>query len=326
MIFISVATAIFSGILISNASNVFEGISNLTLFYILSLAIFFVSRIVLFKKSRISILTVSKTSKMFKGFLVGLSFALTVYGFIDLTKNINSTLLEFISSFGILISGVALFTLCFLSNKNRIRNQIATNISTLPIVWLVYEIILIFKNNLSNPNISEYIFPILLYASTSVAFYYYSCAFCVVSKKNLFKEHFNVSIFILIGYAIASFNGHITSFDIDLFVIFATCSILNLFMFPFYLTELKTESEILDEGIDFDENDPEPVDFLGGLEKNAIKTSELSNLDILNEPAQKTPVISDDTAQNTDENSSKTKSATYDMIKEALSKPFDDEK
>lgn len=238
MIIISLILAIIIGNLCSNPSNIIDSVSNITFFYITGLILLIVTRIYFFKKTRIDIRTVAKSAKHFKFFSIGVAFACTLLGFFDLYNILDTdpSTLVLIGTSGVMISGFSLLALTVLVSKGKFRNQLASSIGTIPILWMVYEVMMIFKNNLSNPHVSEYVFALLTYVFTSIAIYYFTSSFCVADKTNYFKEFYVLSVFVCISYASASFFGHTSSADISPMLSISTCGLLNIFMLPYYIT------------------------------------------------------------------------------------------
>ncbi len=239
MIFITVILACIVGNLCSRQMNLFS-VDNITLFFILSAILYVSSRIYFLFQARINLETIATSAKHLKLISLIASFITSVFGFIYFVQYSTTSWIDILSSVGLLLSGLCFISITALLNRGRIQNQLIANLGTMPIIWMVYEIILIFKNNLSNPNISEYILIIALYASTSMMLYYFTSAFCVVDKTNLFKEYFNLSVFMTIVYMVAHFSGYVTSSSINTTSVISSCAMFNLFVAPYYITAKKS--------------------------------------------------------------------------------------
>lgn len=249
MIIVSIVLAFFIGSICTKDANFVENMSNITLFYISCIALLLVSKIYFFKQTRINLHTISKSANRFKVISIIASAGLCILGVLNLAGvfSDNMTNLNTIGFIFMLASGFSMLFVTVLTLGKKIRNQIASSIGTTPILWLVYELVLIFKENLSNPHISEYIFAIMIYIATSLAVYQFTSAFCVVDRKNSFKEYYNLSVFVNIVYIIASFNGLISTSSIILINTLSGCALINLFMLPYYMTFKNKDEEKLIE-------------------------------------------------------------------------------
>ncbi|MFI3228212.1 MAG: hypothetical protein R3Y09_12525 [Clostridia bacterium] len=236
MIIVAIILGIIIGNLCVGSVNTASS-DHLEMFYVLCVGIVFVAHAYFFKSSRLTLKTIAKSSKRFRLISVAVAFIFTVFSFIEFTKIMDTDPSTFtlLSSAGMLASGFALLFVVALTNRGKFQNQLAASISTIPILWLVFELIVIFKDNLSNPHINEYILAIFIYTTTSLALYYFSSAFCVSDKTNHFKEYYVLSVFVCVVYAVANKAGYSSSEDIVISTTIGSCAMFNAFMFPFYL-------------------------------------------------------------------------------------------
>lgn len=238
MIIAAIVLGIIIGNLCVDSANMVNATEHLNIFYVVCIGLLIISTAYFSKSARLSIKSIAKSSKRFKILLIAVAFIFTVIGLINFSKiiDIDPSTFTLISSGGMLASGFSLLFVIVLTNRGKFQNQLAASISTIPILWLVFELIVIFKDNLSNPYISEYILAIFLYISTALAIYYFSSAFCVADKTNRFKEFYVVSIFVCVVYAVANKAGYVSSEGILVSSMLRACGLLNLFMLPFYIT------------------------------------------------------------------------------------------
>lgn len=239
MIIFALILAVIVGNLCVSSNAILGFSSNINLFYAACVALFVVCRIYYFKQKRVSIQTVAFSSRIFKYFLIAVAFVLCVFGMLNFQENYkaSSDIFSTLSCFGMLASGFATLVIALLAGKHRIRNQLAAMVGTVPILWLIYELILIFKGSLSNPHIEQYVFAVLTYIATSIAFYYFTSAFCVTDKTNLFKEFYMLSIFVNVVYLVATSKGFVSSDIISTKMIIGSCLTINIFMLPYYITQ-----------------------------------------------------------------------------------------
>lgn len=300
MIFITVILACIIGNLCARPMNLFDSFDNLSFFFIISLILYVVCRVYFMFQARINLETVATSAKHLKLISISASFVATVFGFIYFLQYGAGVLLDIISSLGLFLSGLSFLAITVLMNKGRIQNQLISNLGTVPIIWMVFEIILIFKNNLSNPSISEYILIIALYASTSMMLYYFTSAFCIVDKTNLFKEYFNISIFMTIAYIVAHFSGYVTSSSINVASVISACGIFNLFVAPYYITANKSAVKVGVTELGAMKKEPKPVVKKQNSETKVLPKVENKDVKPTNEQPKEQPKTNNTDVKNND--------------------------
>lgn len=274
MIIFSIIFAIMVGNICISPTNFSDKVDNLTIFYIALVGLFILCKVYFFTKPRLSLQIISSSAKKYKTASIVIAFICTIFGvvtFFTSPQTAELPLVSLIHSVGIFASGLSLLALTTLSCKGAFRNQLASSIGTVPVLWLVFEIILIFKNQLSNPHMSEYILPITMFACTAMAIYHFTTAFCVVNNFNSFKEYYILSIFVCVTFLYATLNGLVSTSDIDPVTAIGSCFIFNAFMLPYYIVPNQKELSKIPEVIEDKSTTEESEPFLKTVKKTKIK-------------------------------------------------------
>ena len=238
MLYITAILAIISGIIYSRGEIL--GIDSLSIYYAIT-AIFLVFLVLKTKNKNYHTKFLNST-KFTKSLGISAAFILVICSFVYLFELLKTPkdMIDLLVPASMFISGFMLLILTIAIDKTRSFTQNIDTLTVIPVIGLLVQLIIIFRSNLINPNISEFILMIFSLMSISLCMYYFSAIFCCENKKNYFDASFLLSLFIILSYfttiSIAALNNN-GDFEhiIYSFKIFVLCFPILLFLSQYYL-------------------------------------------------------------------------------------------
>lgn len=139
----------------------------------------------------------------------------------------------------LLIAGFCmLLTTLLISEKKPLKN---INTILFPILWIMLELVVNFKNNLINPKISEFILILFLLMSVAMSNYYLARIYCRQQEKNYFLANCQMSVFLSVTI-ITTFVINKPSDNMHDLLILSACITNQIFLIQYYIKAKKIKS------------------------------------------------------------------------------------
>lgn len=166
-----------------------------------------------------------------------------------LTTLLNSpTALDLVSPIATLLSGFSILLATITYQKDIAITKNLVMLTVVPIYWLVLEIVFIFKENLVNPIITDYIIMMFAAMATALAYYYFVGLFCSTRPRNFFTPALMFSVYLTIALLTATVimfftKSQPTDIILEHFRIYVSCLSVQVFLMQYYSRTVVTEED-----------------------------------------------------------------------------------
>ncbi len=108
-------------------------------------------------------------------------------------------------------------------------------IVSIPVFWIILELIFIFRDAIKDPIYQNYILQIFVLASASVLVLQFAKVFCDPKKKNYFKSSYIITLFLVVAYlGVIIINNDFISFSFESVRVLLISAAALLYVTPFF--------------------------------------------------------------------------------------------
>lgn len=233
MIFMMIA-GVLSGV-IYFSSDFFPEISNLNIFYAITLFIIIISFVKYPKVLKFEQVfnNISKEVALASSFLIAFVGFVHIYVLYASGGNYYDFILPVLAE----ISAYSLLAIYVSIKKEKIYGN---NFLSVPVFWVIFELIFIFRDSSVNPNLTEFVLELLVLASCSMVLLQFAKAFCTQKRKIFFKPSFYICVYLTTAYGFSVFAPNsLLELTFEAVRVFVIAVSVLIFMSPFALSTKK---------------------------------------------------------------------------------------